>query len=102
MFVVPLKFMCSTQWDTPVCPGLSSFDPTLYQHHTDASGAVWTSCTRIFKPLSRTWDFTTGISRVRALELIALLYVSEIVENGRFHGTFCPFLWRRRHTHGSG
>ena len=52
MLVVPLKFMCSHQWDTPVRPGASSFDPTLYQHHTEASGAVCSSCTSTFKPLS--------------------------------------------------
>src|SRR5437762_7104921 len=52
MFVEPLKFMCSTQCDTPVSPGGSSFEPTLYQHHTDASGAVCSSWTRIFSPLS--------------------------------------------------
>src|SRR5690348_7054032 len=51
MFVVPLKFMCSTQCDTPVNPGRSSFEPTLYQHQTDASGAVCSSRTRTFKPL---------------------------------------------------
>src|SRR5688500_17879754 len=52
MLVVPLKFMCSTQWETPVRPGCSSFDPTLYQHHTDASGAVCSSWTITFRPLS--------------------------------------------------
>src|SRR5438045_5307464 len=53
MFVVPLKFMCSTQCETPVRPGRSSFEPTLYQHHTDASGAVCTSWISTFIPLSR-------------------------------------------------
>src|SRR3982751_5290560 len=53
MLVVPLKFMCSTQCDTPVSPGPSSAEPTPYQHHTETSGAVWTSWTRIFRPLSR-------------------------------------------------
>src|SRR5438552_3878603 len=53
MFVVPLKFMCSTQCDTPVRPGRSSFDPTLYQHHTDASGAVCSSWMSTFNPLPR-------------------------------------------------
>src|SRR6266576_3380414 len=53
MLVVPLKFMCSTQCDTPVRPGRSSFDPTLYQHHTEASGAVCSSRIRTFNPLSR-------------------------------------------------
>src|SRR4051794_8583039 len=53
IFTVPLKFMCSTQCDTPVRPGASSREPTRYQHHTETSGAVWTSCTRIFRPLSR-------------------------------------------------
>src|SRR3989338_8162349 len=56
MWVVPLKFMCSTQCDTPVRPVTSSFDPTLYQHQTDASGAVCTSATSTFRPLSRTAD----------------------------------------------
>ncbi len=40
MFVVPLKFMCSTQCETPGMPGRSSPEPTRYQHHTDTSGAV--------------------------------------------------------------
>src|SRR5438034_6799 len=51
MLVVPLKFMCSTQCDTPVRPGRSSFDPTLYQHQTEASGAVCSSWTSTFNPL---------------------------------------------------
>src|SRR3954468_5950334 len=53
MLAVPLKFMCSHQWDTPVRPGRSSFEPTLYQHHTDASGAVCSSWMSTFSPLSR-------------------------------------------------
>src|SRR5215217_6075051 len=61
MFVVPLKFMCSTQCDTPVRPGRSSFDPTLYQHQTDASGAVCISCTRTVSPLSSTTSRTGSI-----------------------------------------
>ena len=52
MLVVPLKFMCSTQCETPVSPGRSSFEPTLYQHQTDASGAVCSSWTSTFSPLS--------------------------------------------------
>src|SRR3954471_13285890 len=52
MFVVPLKFMCSTQCETPVRPGRSSLEPTLYQHHTEASGAVCSSCTMTLRPLS--------------------------------------------------
>src|SRR5437762_1843653 len=52
MFVVPLKFMCSTQCETPVRPGRSSFEPTLYQHHTEASGAVCSSWMSTFNPLS--------------------------------------------------
>src|SRR4030095_14165782 len=52
MLVVPLKFMCSTQCETPVRPGRSSLEPTLYQHHTEASGAVCSSCTMTFRPLS--------------------------------------------------
>ena len=40
--------------ETPVKPDASSFDPTRYQHHTDARGAVWTSWIRTFKPLSST------------------------------------------------
>ena len=36
-------FIRSTQCETPVRPGTSSPDPTRYQHHTDASGAVCTS-----------------------------------------------------------
>src|SRR3989442_13039210 len=54
ILVVPLKFMCSTQCETPVSPVASSLDPTLYQHQTEASGAVCTSCTTTFNPLSRT------------------------------------------------
>src|SRR6266567_2051146 len=53
MFVVPLKFMCSTQCETPVSPGRSSFEPTLYQHHSDASGAVCSSWMSTFNPLPR-------------------------------------------------
>ena len=67
MLVVPLKFMCSTQWDTPVRPGISSRDPTLYQHQTEASGAVWTSWTRIFRPLSRNAVRGAGASLMRPL-----------------------------------
>src|SRR6266545_4055952 len=52
MLVVPLKFMCSTQCETPVSPGRSSFEPTLYQHHTEASGAVCSSWMSTFSPLS--------------------------------------------------
>src|SRR5438876_238888 len=52
MLVVALKFMCSTQWETPVSPGRSSFEPTLYQHHTEASGAVCSSWMSTFSPLS--------------------------------------------------
>src|SRR5687767_14285495 len=52
MFSVPLKFMCSTQWETPVQPGRSSREPTLYQHQTEASGAVCSSRTSTFRPLS--------------------------------------------------
>src|SRR6266568_1246180 len=52
ILAVPLKFMCSTQCDTPVRPGRSSLEPTLYQHHTDASGAVCSSWMSTFKPLS--------------------------------------------------
>src|SRR5436190_1532706 len=52
MFVVPLKFMCSTQCETPVRPGRSSLEPTLYQHHTEASGAVCSSWMSTFNPLS--------------------------------------------------
>jgi len=43
MLVVPLKFMCSTQCETPVCPVGSSFEPTRYQHQTAASGIVRSS-----------------------------------------------------------
>ena len=57
---VPLKFMCSTQWETPVWPGCSSPEPTRYQHHTETSGAVWTSWTRIWRPLSRRADRMAG------------------------------------------
>ncbi len=53
MFVVPLKFMCSTQCEMPVKPAASSREPTLYQHHTEESGAVCASWMRIFSPLSR-------------------------------------------------
>src|SRR5256885_13170074 len=53
MLVVPLKFMCSHQCETPVRPGRSSFEPTLYQHHTEASGAVCSSWMSTVSPLSR-------------------------------------------------
>src|SRR5215467_9579926 len=52
MLVVPLKFMCSTQCETPVRPGRSSLEPTLYQHHTEARGAVCSSWTMTLRPLS--------------------------------------------------
>src|SRR5688572_16704710 len=52
IFVVPLKFMCSTQWDTPVSPGGSSLEPTRYQHQTEASGAACSSRTITLSPLS--------------------------------------------------
>ena len=74
MLVVPLKFMCSTQWDTPVSPGRSSFDPTLYQHQTDASGAVCISCTTTVRPLSSTTRVgTEDIGVARASEGICQL-----------------------------
>ena len=57
---VPLKFMCSTQCDTPVRPGRSSPDPTRYQHHTDASGAVCTSWMSDLRPLSSRADRMAG------------------------------------------
>src|SRR5438309_8233570 len=60
ILVVPLKFMCSTQCETPVRPGGSSFEPTLYQHQTDASGAVCSSRTRTFRPLSRVAERNAG------------------------------------------
>src|SRR3954453_9883905 len=53
MFFVPLKFMCSHQCETPVRPGRSSFEPTLYQHQTEARGAVCSSWMSTFSPLSR-------------------------------------------------
>src|SRR6202049_2047611 len=60
--------MCSTQCETPVRPGGSSFDPTLYQHHTDASGAVCSSRTRTFRPLSSVAERRSGwvIARSRS------------------------------------
>src|SRR6185369_1163946 len=39
--------------ERPVRPGRSSFDPTLYQHQTDASGAVCSSWMRTLSPLSK-------------------------------------------------
>src|SRR5438477_9270321 len=63
MFSVPLKFMCSTQCDTPVRPGSSSPDPTRYQHQTETRGAVWSSWTRIFRPLSRNREYTRELYR---------------------------------------
>src|SRR5580765_4814237 len=63
MFSVPLKFMCSTQCDTPVRPGISSPDPTRYQHQTDTRGAVCSSCTITFSPLSRNTERTPGLYR---------------------------------------
>src|ERR1700681_1410244 len=71
MLVVPLKFMCSTQCETPVRPGGSSFEPTLYQHHTDASGAVCSSRTRTFKPLSRVAERSAGwLTGARCQQLV--------------------------------
>src|SRR5205807_1976638 len=70
MLTVPLKFMCSTQCDTPVRPGCSSPDPTRYQHHTDTSGAVCSSLTSTVRPLSR-WAVRTlshYMSRVQLTE----------------------------------
>src|SRR3990170_8134920 len=66
MLVVPLKFMCSTQCETPVCPVISSLEPTLYQHHTEASGAVCTSRTSTVNPLSRTVSLTAVLPDGRA------------------------------------
>ena len=74
MLVVPLKFMCSTQCETPVRPGRSSFDPTLYQHHTDASGAVCISCTSTVRPLSSTTRRNAeGEVRVSSSEAIQII-----------------------------
>ena len=70
MLVVPLKFMCSTQCDTPVSPGPSSLLPTLYQHQTDASGAVCSSCTSTFSPLSSV--MTAGRTPVPASAEVAI------------------------------
>ena len=72
MFFVPRKFMCSTQCDTPVCPGVSSFDPTLYQHHTEASGAVWTSWTITVSPLPSVVSRNPGVCG--ACTVMAALY----------------------------
>src|SRR5687767_8917244 len=66
MFFVPLKFMCSHQCDTPVTPGPSSFEPTRYQHHTDASGAVCTSRIKTFRPLSRVVSRTIRVDAPQA------------------------------------
>ena len=63
MFVVPLKFICSTQCETPVTPGVSSLEPTRYQHHTETSGAVRTSFTTTVRPLSRTAVEIPSVSR---------------------------------------
>src|SRR5262245_41882487 len=76
MLVVPLKFMCSTQCETPVNPARSSFEPTLYQHHTEASGAVCSSCTRTVRPLSRVARRSIGI-------IIKLLDIHARVERHR-------------------
>src|SRR5262245_6162496 len=53
MLVVPLKFMCSTQCETPVRPGPSSREPTRYQHQTETSGAVCTGWTMTLSPFAR-------------------------------------------------
>jgi enoyl-CoA hydratase len=59
--------MCSTQCDTPVSPGRSSFDPTLYQHHTEASGAVCSSCTiTLNRPDKRNALNASTIAQLRA------------------------------------
>src|SRR5438094_1826964 len=52
ILVVPLKFMCSHQCETPVSPDCSSFEPTLYHHQTDASGAACSSRMSTVNPLS--------------------------------------------------
>src|SRR5436305_10536705 len=71
MFLVPRKFMCSTQCDTPVSPGRSSFDPTLYQHHTEASGAVCSSWTSTLSPLS------SVVERIRSFHHKIVGYMPE-------------------------
>ena len=65
MRFVPLKFMCSTQCDAPVRPGPSSFDPTRYQHQTETSGAVRTSCTTTRRPLASVSDRSSAPAEPR-------------------------------------
>src|SRR6266540_6179343 len=74
MFLVPLKFMCSTQCEAPVIPGPSSREPTRYQHHTDASGAVWISLTTTFRPLERYSNRTGAATETAAGRVIQILY----------------------------
>jgi len=53
---VPLKSMCSTQWEIPVVPRCSLRLPTRYQIQKLATGAAWASCTRTDRPLdSSVW-----------------------------------------------
>ena len=42
-FSVPLNIKCSNRCAKPVLPFGSSFDPTLYQTVTAATGALWSS-----------------------------------------------------------
>ena len=71
MWVEPLKFMCSTKCEAPVRPGPSSFEPTRYQHHTEAMGAVLSSRTKTVSPLSRVARLSasaaTGVADMPAL-----------------------------------
>src|SRR5436190_13883444 len=69
MLVVPLKFMCSHQCETPARPGRSSFEPTLYQHHTEASGAVCSSWMSTFNPLSSVVERMNSHYRIDGLRM---------------------------------
>src|SRR5262245_53605156 len=46
--------MCSTQWETPVMPGVSLRAPTPYQTQKVVIGALCISRVRIFRPFGRT------------------------------------------------
>src|SRR3990172_1507363 len=59
---VPLNIMCSRKCASPVAPGISLREPTLYQVWTVAIGLRWSSRTRMRSPLSSTVSVTAGAS----------------------------------------
>jgi hypothetical protein len=55
---VPLNIMCSTQWETPVCPVRSLRLPTRYSTRQLTIGAVWIGLSRTVRPFFRTCFWT--------------------------------------------